>query len=52
MLRDLTARADAGESLPSWHANGPASRLDLALMLDKGLDDNLRQMARLCLLVA
>ena len=52
LLRDLTGRFDSGEPLPAWHANGPASRLERALMLDKGLDDNLAQMARLCLLVA
>lgn len=52
VLRDLTGRADTGEPLPAWHANGPASRVELALILDKGLDGNLAQMARLCLLVA
>jgi len=51
ILRDLTAHFDDGAPLPAWHANGPASALELALMLDKGLDGNLAQMARLCLLV-
>jgi SAM-dependent methyltransferase len=56
LLRDLTERfdpdkADAGETPAAWHANGPANRLDLALMLDRGLDSNLAGMARLCLLV-
>jgi len=52
LLRDLTGHFDSGASLPAWHANGPASRLERTLMLDKGLDGNLLQMARLCLLVA
>ena len=52
LLRDLTGHFSSSESLPAWHANGPASPLDLTLMIDQGLDGNLAQMARLCLLVA
>jgi SAM-dependent methyltransferase len=52
LLRDLTGHFDSAQSLPAWHANEPTSRLERALMIDKGLDGNLKQMARLCLLVA
>jgi ubiquinone/menaquinone biosynthesis C-methylase UbiE len=52
LLRDLTGCLDSGDPSPAWHANGPASRLERTLMIDKGLDGNLAQMARLCLLVA
>jgi SAM-dependent methyltransferase len=52
LLRDLTDSCESGALLPAWHGNGPASRLELSLMIDKGLDNNLAQMARLCLLVA
>jgi hypothetical protein len=52
LLRDLLAQLEPAEALPAWDANGPPSRLELALMLDRTLDDNLAKMARLCLLVA
>lgn len=52
LLRDLTGHFGSNEPLPAWHANGPASPMEVALMIDKGLDANLAQMARLCLLVA
>jgi methyltransferase-like protein len=52
LLRELTGHFDSGATLPAWLANGPTSRLELASILDKGLDSNLAQMARLCLLVA
>jgi len=52
LLRDLTGHFDSAQSLPAWHANEQTSRLERALMIDKGLDGNLKQMARLCLLVA
>jgi SAM-dependent methyltransferase len=52
LLRDLTGHFSSSESLPAWHANGTATPMDVALMIDKGLDGNLVQMARLCLLVA
>lgn len=56
LLRDLTEHFDPEKAAPeelqnAWHANGPASRLELAQMLDQGLDANLTGMARLCLLV-
>jgi hypothetical protein len=51
LLRDLTDQFDPREPMPAWHANGAADRLELALMLDRGLDANLAGMARLCLLV-
>jgi SAM-dependent methyltransferase len=56
LLRDLTERfdpekTDTGDSPLAWHANGPANRLELAQLLDQGLDGNLAGMARLCLLV-
>jgi len=52
VLRDLIAHFEGKAPLAAWHDNGPASPLELALMLDQGMDGNLAQMARLCLLVA
>lgn len=51
LLRDLTDQFDAADLPQAWHANGPADRLELALIIDRGLDQNLAGMARSCLLV-
>jgi hypothetical protein len=51
LLDALADAAAAGSAPAAWHGNGPATRLDLALMIDQRLDANLAHVARLCLLV-
>jgi len=56
LVRDLTNHFDpeksgSAGSPAAWHGAGPASRMELALRLDQGLDRNLAEMARLGLLI-
>jgi hypothetical protein len=51
LLEALTDAAEAGAAPAAWHGNAPATRLDLARMIEERLDANLSLATRLCLLV-
>ncbi len=51
LLDALSDAAEAGAAPAAWHGNAPATRLDLARMIEERLDANLSLAARLCVLV-